>query len=538
MTMSITKLHFRQLKLNSTDFVEDQATNHGEVLLKDGAITSAKIRDGAVTTAKIGALAVTSGKIATGAIINSKIGSQAVTTDKIANLNVTTAKINDLAITNAKLADDAVSTAKILDEAVTTAKLEDSTSISTGITTAKIADGAITSVKITDANVTSAKIGAGQVLNANIAADTIEIDRFADLAVADEDKLFVGEETSGDVQLGFLENRHFDSSANYANIRKIGAQSADIAMGGNRVTGMKDPINAQDGATKAYVDGVSDSLYWKAPVLRASSSDGGTDALVIDAGSYDSAAGTWTHGSVNTELVLDGSTVGDVLGTRVLYQDASDAQRNGIYELTTQKGAAQEQVWTRVSDADEFDELNGAAVFVLTGTDNADKGYVQTTELTAMTDGQVWVQFSGLGQYAAGTGINIDPLTGVISISSIQLAQIDIKREAPALLEGLVAEAETCLAGTGLDIGSSFNSGMADSSAQLYLNGTLIRLASAANQIGTDGDYFIEAISGTPAHDASGNGVSANMVDGNAKLQVDANLVQEGDRLELRYYNA
>ena len=77
----------------------------------------------------------------------------------------------------------------------------------------------------------------------------------------------------------------------------------------------------------------------------------------------------------------------------------------------------------------------------------------------------------------------------------------------------------------------------------LQLNGTLIRLASAANQIGTDGDYFIEAAPDAgggvgPAHDSSGNGVGATMTVGNAKLQVDANLVQEGDRLELRYYNA
>ena len=511
--MSITKLHFRQLKLNSTDFVEDIATNHGEVLLKDGAITSAKIRDGAVTTAKIGALAVTSGKIATGAIINSKIGTAAVTTDKIANLNVTTAKINDLAITNAKLAEDSVSTDKIQDQAVTTAKLEDSSSPTTGITTAKIADGAITSVKIADANVNSAKIGAGQVLNANIAADTIEIDRFADLDPADEDKLFVGDVTAGDVQLGFLENRHFDSSQNYSNIRKIGAQSADIAMGGNRVTGMKDPVNAQDGATKAYVDGVSDSLYWKAPVVARS-----TGPLTLNS---DVEAGDSLDGVVLSE------------GDRILLMDQASGSENGIYEVAASGAPA------RVSDGDEFDELNGAAVFVLGGSTHADKGYVQTAELSALSDSQVWVQFSGLGQYAAGTGINIDGSTGVISISSIQLAQIDIKREAPVVLEGLSAAAETCLAGTGLDIGSVFNSGMADSSAQLYLNGTLIRLASAANQIGTDGDYFISSISGTPAHDDSADpNIAANMTANNAKLQVDANLVQEGDRLELRYYNA
>ena len=515
MTMSITKLHFRQLRLNTTDFVEDTVTNHGEILLKDGAVTRAKIRDGAVTTNKIAADAVTHDKIATGAVINSKIGSSAVTTDKIADGNITTAKINNLAITADKLAEDAVTTVKILDGAVTTDKIADSTGAADGVTTDKIATGAVTSAKIADNNVISSKIGAGQVLNANIAADTIEIDRFANLATQDEDKLFIGEQTQGDVQLGFLESRHFNPNEDYANIRKIGAQAQDIEMSGNRVTGMKDPINAQDGATKAYVDGVSDSLYWKAPVVARSTAAAAL-ASAFEAGDS-----------------LDGVPLS--AGDRILLMDQPAASgENGIY-IVQASGAPQ-----RASDADEFDELNGAAVFVLGGSTHADKGYVQTAELSALSDDQTWVQFSGLGQYSAGTGINIDPSTGVISISSIQLAQIDIKREAPALLEGITNAVELQLGAVdaapqigGQDIGSVFNAGMSDSSAQLYLNGTLIRKASAKNTIGTDGDYFIDEVQAGD-QDRSGAAKTA----GNANLRVDSSLVQEGDRLELRYYNA
>tara|TARA_B100000131_G_C17817841_1_gene492464 strand:+ start:25 stop:672 length:648 start_codon:yes stop_codon:yes gene_type:complete len=75
-------------------------------------------------------------KIANAALVSSS-GSEAV------NTNV----IRDDAITNAKMADDSVNTNEIVDSAVTTAKIADSASESTGVTTAKLADNNITIAK-------------------------------------------------------------------------------------------------------------------------------------------------------------------------------------------------------------------------------------------------------------------------------------------------------------------------------------------------------------------------------------------------------
>ena len=62
-------------------------------------------------------------------------------------------------------------------------------------------------------------------------------------------------------------------------------------------------------------------------------------------------------------------------------------------------------------------------------------------------------------------------------------------------------------------------------SAQVYLNGTLLRAADAKANIigygGTDsGDYFIDSDSG------------------DARIKVSAGLIAQGDRLEVRYFGA
>jgi hypothetical protein len=55
-----------------------------------------------------------------------------------------------------------------------------------------------------------------------------------------------------------------------------------------------------------------------------------------------------------------------------------------------------------------LDEINGAACFVLEGTANADKAFVQTaTVATLGTDAVSFAQFSSASSYVGGTGITI-----------------------------------------------------------------------------------------------------------------------------------
>jgi hypothetical protein len=76
-----------------------------------------------------------------------------VTTNILKDSAVTAAKIPDSTVTTVKIADANVTAAKIADGNITTAKIPDA-----NITAAKIADGNVTTSKIADGNVTSQKL--------------------------------------------------------------------------------------------------------------------------------------------------------------------------------------------------------------------------------------------------------------------------------------------------------------------------------------------------------------------------------------------
>lgn len=145
------------------------------LVIKDGAVTTAKIADGNVTTAKLADGAVTTSKIGDGQVTTAKLADGAVTTDKIANGNVTTEKLADGAVTTSKIGDGQVTTAKLSDGSVTTAKLADG-----AVTTDKIGDGQVTTAKLADGAVTAEKLAPGAITNRAIASGTITGDKLAD----------------------------------------------------------------------------------------------------------------------------------------------------------------------------------------------------------------------------------------------------------------------------------------------------------------------------------------------------------------------
>lgn len=156
-----------------------------------------------------------------------------------------------------------------------------------------------------------------------------------------------------------------------------GTMSGAIDMGTNKITGLGNPTNDQDAATKIYVDGAVQGVDAKASVRVA------TTANITLA---------------NTQTI-DGISL--VAGDRVLVKDQTTQANNGIYEVVS--GGS----WTRTTDANTYDELVHAFVFVEEGSTNASNGYVcsiphtGTLGVTAIT----WVQFSGAGQINAGTGM-------------------------------------------------------------------------------------------------------------------------------------
>lgn len=165
--------------------------------------------------------------------------------------------------------------------------------------------------------------------------------------------------------------------------------TGNLSFGGTHTTtNLAEPTAASDAATKNYVDNMVTGLSWKTAVHVLGASN------VPLTGS--------------TPLVIDGQTLAD--GERVLLINQTDPYEDGIYTVTITGGS---YTMARSSDADAFAELNGAAVFVQTGTVYADTGWVQTAKLTSLSTGdtQDWVQFSGAGVYSAGNGLL---LTGTV----------------------------------------------------------------------------------------------------------------------------
>jgi hypothetical protein len=163
-----------------------------------------------------------------------------------------------------------------------------------------------------------------------------------------------------------------------------------IALGGSSltpagltsVTVTQDPTTALQLATKQYVDSVAQGLNVKTSVAW------GTTANITLSGLATQAGGEWT-GTL---------TAGD----RILVKNQSTAANNGIY-------AAAAGAWTRTADADTWNELVSAFVFVQQGATLGDTGWVCTVDpggtlgVTAVT----WAQFSGAGTYTAGTGLTL-----------------------------------------------------------------------------------------------------------------------------------
>jgi hypothetical protein len=160
-------------------------------------------------------------------------------------------------------------------------------------------------------------------------------------------------------------------------LNEFTAPNANVGFNSQRITGLADPVDAQDAATKAYVDAARSGLDVKASVRVA------TTANIT-------LSGTQT---------IDGVVL--VAGDRVLVKNQSTASQNGIY--TVAAGA-----WARATDADTNAEVtSGLFTFVEEGTANADSGWVLSTvnPITVGTTGLTFNKFSGAGQLEAGLGL-------------------------------------------------------------------------------------------------------------------------------------
>lgn len=149
---------------------------------------------------------------------------------------------------------------------------------------------------------------------------------------------------------------------------QLQSPTGPVALNSQKITGLADPTNAQEAATKAYVDAVINGMDIKASVRV-------TSATTVTV----SAPGA----------TIDGITM--VAGDRVLLKSQTAASENGIYIWN---GSA--VAMTRAADMDAWAEVPGAIVAVEVGTVNADTVWLSTADQggTLGTTGITWTKIA------------------------------------------------------------------------------------------------------------------------------------------------
>lgn len=168
------------------------------------------------------------------------------------------------------------------------------------------------------------------------------------------------------------------------------------------------PVNATDIVNKQYADLVAAGLKFHTACNYATTAN-------LTATYNNGTAGvgaTLTNSGTLAALVIDSGPV--VVGNRILVHNQSNAAQNGIYTVTTVGSPSVAWVLTRATDYDTSGVLpnqinQGDFIFIISGNLYGSSSWVQQTPLPIVvgTTAIVFVQFSSLTTYYAGTGLTL-----------------------------------------------------------------------------------------------------------------------------------
>jgi hypothetical protein len=219
--------------------------------------------------------------------------------------------------------------------------------------------------------------------------------------------------STGSVTLSLPQNIHTGATPQFAGASLTGA----LALGSNRITGVADPVDAQDAATKKYVDEVAQGIK-AAPAVRVLTA---TNLDATYSNGTNGVGATLTSNSIGTFPEIDGVSSWST-GNGILVAGQTNAAQNGRYFISQVGNGSTPWILTRCGKCDEATEIPSSYVFVQEGTQYANTGWVAVvdnlTSFTVGTDPIVWTQFSGAGTYLAGLGLNITGNTFDVNVAA------------------------------------------------------------------------------------------------------------------------